>query len=48
MMIVGVFGAPYRKYELDNDSSYNFGQFDTVYDQRQNGTENYKVISLFL
>lgn len=44
MFAVNVFGAPYKKrYELDNDRIYNSDQYDVIYDQRQNGTENYRV-----
>ncbi|CAG9760631.1 unnamed protein product [Ceutorhynchus assimilis] len=46
MLAISVFGAPYKKHydELARDGSYyNSDQYDVVYDQRQNGTENYKL-----
>lgn len=46
MFAVGVFGAPQPKnkyYDSDANDLYNSDNFDVVYDQRQNGTENYKV-----
>lgn len=46
MFAVGVFGAPQPKnkyYDSDANDLYNSENFDVVYDQRQNGTENYKV-----
>ncbi|XP_066155981.1 uncharacterized protein [Euwallacea fornicatus] len=41
MFAVSVFGSPYRK--LDDEGVYDSDKFDVVYDQRQNGTENYKL-----
>ncbi|XP_050304847.1 uncharacterized protein LOC126742260 [Anthonomus grandis grandis] len=40
MFAINVFGAPYET----GDDSYNTPErFDVFYDQRQNGTENYKL-----
>ncbi|XP_066260439.1 uncharacterized protein [Euwallacea similis] len=41
MFAVSAFGSPYRKFE--NEGLYDSDKFDVVYDQRQNGTENYKL-----
>ncbi|KAF7276471.1 hypothetical protein GWI33_010269 [Rhynchophorus ferrugineus] len=42
MFAVGVLGSPYQRLS-GNDSGYNLDQFDTIYDQKQSGVENYKV-----
>ncbi|CAH0554550.1 unnamed protein product [Brassicogethes aeneus] len=41
--VVFALSAPPSFREKKNKTKYDFEQFDTVYDQRQNGTENYKI-----
>ncbi|KAL1491957.1 hypothetical protein ABEB36_012471 [Hypothenemus hampei] len=43
MFAISVLGMPMRHNVLDEDRDLNLRDFDVVYDQRQNGTENYNI-----